>query len=281
MRNLRVRDVMDKSPPVAEVPGRREDVLHLLAKHEVSGVPVVKAGTKIFAGIITRNDILKNVEEDQLAMIMNKDPIKISPDASIKTAAKIFYENRIHGIPVVKNGRLYGVISPTDILRVIAKMDGEAVEKYLSRIFVPIYEETPLPAVMKIFRITDMPALPVLDGEGKLVGIVSDGDLFNFSLIRESVSSAHMGLGEDEDLWTWEGIRDVMRLYYETSKIELPEVPVKEVMIKDVITAYKRTKLAEVAKKMLENNIDQLPVMDENDEIMGMIYDIDLMKAML
>ncbi|MCD6511993.1 MAG: CBS domain-containing protein [Thermoplasmata archaeon] len=281
MRNLRIRDVMNKNPPTAEVPGRREDVLHLLAKHEISGVPVVKAGTKIFAGIITRNDILKNAEEDQLAMIMNKEPITISPDASIKTAAKIFYEKRIHGIPVVKNKRLYGVISPTDILKVIAKIDGEAVENYLSRIFVPIYEETPLPAVMKIFRITDMPALPVLDGEGKLVGIVSDGDLFNFSLIRESVASANMGLGEDEDLWTWEGIRDVMRLYYETSKIELPEVPVKEVMIRDVITVYKKTRLAEVAKKMIENDIDQLPVMDENDEIMGMIYDIDLMKALL
>ena len=281
MKNLKVKDVMNRDMPVAEVPGRREDVLHLFAKHEVSGLPVVKAGTKKFAGIITRKDIFKNPEENQLAILMNKNPITISPNASIRTAAKIFYERKIHGIPVISKGELAGVISPTDILKIISKMDGDEVEKYISSPFVPIYEETPLPVVMKIFRITDMPALPVLDKNGKLSGIVSDGDLFNFSLLRESIDISNMGIGEDEDLWTWEGIRDVMRLYYETSKIELPDVPVKEVMIKNVITVFKKAKLAEVAKKMLGNDIDQMPVVDENDEIIGMIYDIDLMKALL
>ncbi|MCD6474559.1 MAG: CBS domain-containing protein [Thermoplasmata archaeon] len=281
MKKLKVKDVMDKNPPVAEVPGRREDVLHLFAKHEVSGLAVVKAGTKKFAGIVTRKDIFRNPEEDQLAILMNKEPITISPNASVRTAAKIFYEKKIHGIPVVRKGELVGVVSPRDILKLISRLDGDKIEDYIESPFVPIYEETPLPVVMKIFRITDMPALPVLGSDGKLAGIVSDGDLFNFSLVRERVDTSSIGLGEDEDLWTWEGIRDIMRLYYETSKIELPEVPVKEVMIRNVITVYKRERIGEVARKMIEKDIDQMPVTDENNEIMGMIYDTDLMKALL
>ncbi len=281
MKKLKVKDVMDRNPPVAEVPGRREDVLHLFAKHEVSGLAVVKAGTRKFAGIVTRKDVFRKPEEDQLAILMNKQPITISPNASIRTAAKIFYEKKIHGIPVVNRGELVGVISPQDILRLISRLDGDKVKDYLESPFVPIYEETPLPVVMKIFRITDMSALPVLGDDGKLVGIVTDGDLFNFSLVRERLDTSSIGLGEDEDLWTWEGIRDIMRLYYETSKIELPDVPVREVMVRDVVTVYKREKVGEVARKMIEKDIDQMPVVDENNEIMGMIYDTDLMKALL
>ncbi len=281
MKQLKVKDVMDRNPIVAEVPGSREDVLRIFGKYEVSGVPVVKTGTKQFAGIVTRNDIFKNPEENQLALIMNRNPITISPEASLRKAAKIFYEKRIHGIPVVKGKTLVGVISPTDILKVIAEKGEDIVENYLSPVFIPIYQETPLPLVMKIFRLTHASALPVLDDEGNLAGIVADGDLFTFSHLHETVVKSDLGLGEDEDIWTWEGIRDVMRLYYETAKIQLPPVPVKEVMVRDVITTYMKAKIADVAKKMLEHDVDQLPVLDERDDIVGMVYDVDLMKALL
>jgi len=77
---LKVRDVMTTDIIVAEVPGNREDVLRMFGKYEISGMPVVKAGTRKLAGIITRNDLFKNSDEEQLAMIMNDNPITISPD---------------------------------------------------------------------------------------------------------------------------------------------------------------------------------------------------------
>ena len=52
-------------------------------------------------------------------------------------------------------------------------------------------------------------------------------------------------------------------------------------MIRNVITVYKRERISEVARKMVDNDIDQLPVVDENNEMIGMIYDTDLMKALL
>ncbi len=278
---VKVKDVMTTKLILAEVPGNREEVLRMFGKHEISGMPVVKAGTMRLAGVITRNDIFRNYEEDQLAMIMNDNPLTVSPDDDIKKAAKILYEKRIHGLPVVEKGEVKGIISPSDILRLIEKFDGDEVDNYLSPIFIPVYQETPLPAVMKIFRITDAGALPVIDEEGKLSGIVADGDLFTFSHLDVGISKSEIGIGEDEDVWSWEGIRDVMRLYYETSKIQLPPIPVKEVMVRDVITVFRKTELSVVAQKMLDHNINQMPVMDGENEMMGMVCDVDLMKTLI
>jgi len=266
---------------VAEVPGGREQVLRTFGKHEISGMPVVKAGTKKLAGIITRNDLFRNSEEEQLAMVMNDNPLIVSPEEEINVAAKIFYEKRVHCLPVVDKGEVVGVVGPSDILRLIERFDGDAVDKYLSPVFIPIYQETPLPAVMKIFRITDAGAFPVIEENGTLTGIVADGDLFAFSHVSESIAMSDMGIGEDEDMWSWEGIRDVMRLYYETSKIELPLTPVKEVMVTDVVTVFRKTALSKAAEKMLNHNINQMPVLDGDNEMMGMVCDIDLMKTLV
>ncbi len=278
---IRVKDVMTTDLLLAEVPGNRESVLRMFGRYEISGMPVVKAGTKKFVGVITRNDMFRKYDEDQLAMIMNDNSLTVSPGDDVKKAAKIFYEERIHGLPVVDKGEIKGIISPSNILRLIEKFDGDEVERYMSPIFVPVYQETPLPAVMKIFRITDAGALPVIDENGVLIGIVADGDLFTFSHINESVVKSEMGIGEDEDVWSWEGIRDVMRLYYETSKIQLPPIPVKEVMVEDLVTVFRKTKLSVVAQKMLDNNVNQMPVMDGENEMMGMVCDVDLMKTLI
>jgi CBS domain-containing protein len=119
-----------------------------------------------------------------------------------------------------------------------------------------------------------------LNDERKLCGIVTDGDLFKLSHIRESVSQTNIGMGGDEDAWTWEGIRDTVRLHYSTSEVSLPPVPVKEVMITDVVKVYKHASVNDVADRMLKNNISHIPVVDSNERLIGMITDIDLLACM-
>ena len=121
----------------------------------------------------------------------------------------------------------------------------------------------------------------ILNGERKLTGIVTDGDLFKLSHIKESVSQTNLGMGGDEDAWTWEGIRDTVRLHYSTSEVTLPSVAVKEVMITEVIKAFKNTPVNEVAEKMLKHHISHIPVVDSNDRLVGMVTDIDLMACIV
>jgi CBS domain-containing protein len=132
---------------------------------------------------------------------------------------------------------------------------------------------------MEIISVTRENALPVLDDDRKLCGIVTDGDLFKLSHIKESVSHSDMGMGGDEDEWTWEGIRDTVRLHYTTSEVALPPVPVKQIMVGDVIKATKNTPIHEVADKMIKNKISNIPVVDSDNRLLGMVTDIDLMAC--
>lgn len=278
---MKVEDVMSDDLVVGYVPGTVKDALKTLAKHNKSGMPILKKDTKTVVGVVTRTDIFRNPEEDQLALIMSDNFHSVGKESDLKEAAKLLYENRIHGLPVLNNKKhLIGILSPTDILKNIYKDKNEDIEKYFTNLVVPVYQDTPIDIIMEIINITHENALPILNKERKLTGIVTDGDLFKLSHIRESVSQTNMGMGGDEDAWTWEGIRDTVRIHYSTSEVSLPPVPVKEVMISDVVKVYKHSTVNEVAEKMLKNNISHIPVVDSNDRLIGMVTDIDLLACM-
>jgi CBS domain-containing protein len=278
---MKVEDIMSEDLIFGYVPGTVKDALKVFAKHNVSGMPVLKKGTKTVVGVITRQDIFRNPEEDQLALLMSDNFYYVTRDQSIEEAAKILYEKRIHGLPVLnKRKQIAGIISPTDILKNIHKNINDKIENYFTNLVVPIYLETPINIVMEIINITHENALPILNDERKLCGIVTDGDLFKLSHIRESVSQTDLGMGGDEDDWTWEGIRDTIRIHYSTSEVALPPIAVKEIMVSNVIKSYRNTQLNEVAEKMLKNKISHVPVVDSNDKLIGMITDIDLMACM-
>ncbi|MCK5259370.1 MAG: CBS domain-containing protein [Thermoplasmatales archaeon] len=278
---MKVEEVMSTDLIVGYVPGTVKSALNLLAKHNVSGMPILKKDTKKVVGILTRTDIFKNADEEQLALIMSKEVHSVTNDQDIKDAAKLLFEKRIHGLPVVnKKKNLVGIISPKDILKVLSDKNERETENYFTNIVAPTYQDTPINIAMEIINITNENALPVLNDELKLIGIVTDGDLFKLSHIHESVSQTNMGMGGDEDQWTWEGIRDTVRLHYSTSEVTLPQIPVKEIMITDVVKGFKNTTVLEIANSMLKHDISHIPIVDANDRLIGMISDIDLMACM-
>ena len=197
---MKIVDVMSDDLIVGYVPGTVKDALKILAKNNVSGMPVLKKDTKVVVGVITRQDIFKNPDEDQLALLMSKDYLSVEKDQDVKVAAKLLYEHRIHGLPVINTRKqLVGIVSPTDVLKGLHKNLSTSIEKYFTNLVVPIYQETPINIVMEIINITRENALPILNHERKLCGIVSDGDLFKLSHIRESVSMTDLGMGGDEE----------------------------------------------------------------------------------
>jgi CBS domain-containing protein len=275
-----IEDVMSKNLIVGYIPGSIKDVLEILAKNNVSGMPIIKKNTKNVVGVITRTDIFKNFDEDQIALVMNEDFHYIKKDQKITDAAKLLFENRIHGLPVINNKKnLVGIISPKNIIKKILLEKDCSINNYFSNLVVPIYEKTPINIVMEIIKITNENALPILNDKLQLTGIISDGDLFKLSTIKEGIERSDIGLGDDEDQWTWEGIRDTVRLYYSTTQVTLPSIPVKEVMIKDVKKVTKNTPVCDVANIMIKNDISHIPIVDADERLVGMISDIDLMAC--
>ncbi len=276
-----IEDVMSTDLIVGYVPGSIKDALDILAKNNVSGMPILKKDTKNVVGVITRTDIFKNSDEDQIALVMNEDFHYIKKDQDIIDAAKLLLENRIHGLPVINNKKnLVGIISPKDIIKKMLLKNNCTINDFFSNLVVPIYENTPINIVMEIINITNENALPILNDKLQLTGIISDGDLFKLSTIQEGIERSDLGLGSDEDQWTWEGIRDTVRLYYSTTQVTLPFVPVKEVMIRNVKKVSKNTPVSDVANMMIKNDISHIPIVNADDRLVGMVSDIDLMSCM-
>ena len=73
-----VKDYMTSDVVHVEIPGNRDDVLKILKRTGISGVPVIK--NKKIVGIITRKDLLSKPEETQLGLLMTAKPITIEPD---------------------------------------------------------------------------------------------------------------------------------------------------------------------------------------------------------
>ncbi|PKL57478.1 MAG: CBS domain-containing protein, partial [Methanomicrobiales archaeon HGW-Methanomicrobiales-5] len=159
-----VKNYMTSDVVQVEIPGNRDDVLKILKRTGISGVPVIK--NKKIVGIITRKDLLRKPEETQLGLLMTSKPICIEPDEDIHQAARILVNNRIRRLPVVEDGHLLGLLSVSDLVHAIAQMKikEEIKTTYTSKTFA-LWEETPLPVVGRVMEISGVDAIPILDEE--------------------------------------------------------------------------------------------------------------------
>ncbi len=271
-----VADIMTPAPIVAQVPGTRNDVINTMVRNKLTGLPVVRSSDGKLMGIVSRRDIFKNFNESQLSLIMKRDCITIEPLEPIAVAARIFSEKRIHRLPVVENNRLVGIITPTDILKEIKGMKTRmTAEDVINTTCVTAYEEDPLTYAVAAMRISDVAALPVLDAKGNLTGILTDRDLFSDQISDEDAAKK-LGV-EDSKLI---GLRNVLPLFYTaTESYYNNDKTVKDYMIPKPLTVFTKTTLNEVARLMLSNDFGQVPVRGTKDELIGMIYDVDVLRA--
>jgi len=262
-----------------EIPGNRDDVLKILKRTGISGVPVIK-GKKLI-GIITRKDLLQKPEETQLGLLMTTKPVTISPDADIREAARLLVTRRIRRLPVVESGKLVGLLSVADMIHAIAQMKikEEIKDAFMSQTFA-LWEETPLPVVGRVMEISGVDAIPILDAESRLQGIISERDLIRTSSIEDSVGVSDFSNGTDDDEWTWESIRDMHTLSYSISKVQLPDRPVKTAMVKNVVAVPQNAEVSECALKMRRARVDQLPVINGDKRLVAMLYDRELLKVL-
>jgi CBS domain-containing protein len=280
LQSVKVMDIMRTDVAYATLPGSRDEVHSLLKEKRVSGVPVLKDGKVV--GIVSRANLLKNPEEEQLALLMTRNPITIEPHVDITVAAKILLENNIRRLPVVEDGKLLGIISVADIIAVLADMNiVEHVGQYLNPVSVPVWTDSPLNVVARIMELAKTKAVPVIDSQLEVVGIITDRDIINASIIEDTVEMADMSNGADDDEWTWESMRDTMSIYYSVSRVKVPPIPAKDIMVKDLIKAAYISGVSECALKMKRNRIDQIPIVNANQRFLGLLRDRNLLRAIV
>jgi CBS domain-containing protein len=114
------REIMNKIVTAATVKTNGRDLAVKLLSGMYSGLPVVDEGKVV--GVVTEFDLLKAVKEGKDLQhifaedIMTKDPICVEEETSVKEIIKLMTEKNIIRVPVVRKGKLIGVISRCDIL---------------------------------------------------------------------------------------------------------------------------------------------------------------------
>lgn len=116
--------------------------------------------------------------------------------------------------------------------------------------------DMPVPAALRLMEERKIRRLPVVDGHGRLVGIVSDKDL-----LKAAPSPA-------TTLSVWE----IPEL--------LGKLKVESVMSRDVVTVGEKSTLEEAARLMADKKIGGLPVM-RGPDLVGIITETDLFKVLL
>jgi len=278
---MKVKEVMKTDFARASVPGTRDTVLEIMSKFDKTSIPLVKGDTEELAGIVSRLDLMRKPEEDQLALLMDRDPPVISQNDELEDAVRILLERGIRRLPVVDSKRqLKGMITVHQIIRKVVseQYPDELITPFVERQITTVWEKTPLKAAYTIMRLAGTDLLPVISEKGDLVGIISVSDIINLSkIVRESRSTSVSAASEGTD-WSWDA---TTVLYIATNELQLPDKPVTEVMVGGIVTAYEQETFGEAIKSMRRHDIDQLPVTNASGELCGIVRDKNLMRILL
>ena len=109
---------------------------------------------------------------------MSKPPITAAPADSLRTIQELMRTRRISGVPITSNGVLLGIISIEDIINALTKgyIDDPA-ENHMARHVITLRDHFSLVRAVAEFDRHEFGRFPVLDGNDRIVGIITRGDI--------------------------------------------------------------------------------------------------------
>jgi CBS domain-containing protein len=118
-----VRNIMVSNVITVETNTLVMDAVKIMNQHGIGCLVVMKNGSPI--GIVTERDLLKRVlaesknpKKIRVKEIMSKPLIFGKPDIEIEEVFKLMFERKIKKLPIVEDGKLLGLVTFTDLLRV-------------------------------------------------------------------------------------------------------------------------------------------------------------------
>lgn len=126
-----------------------------------------------------------------ISKIMTRKPATVTPDDNLETVRRIFEKHGFHHIPVVEDHKLAGIVSYTDYLRIIRDLYGNAQEKrsnerllhqldvkeVMTEHLICLSPTDTVEDALRVFKANQFHAIPVIEGDKRLVGILSTYDL--------------------------------------------------------------------------------------------------------
>ncbi len=133
------------------------------------------------------------IENIKIKEIMTSDVMSVHDSEKLSAVARIFRENPIHHVPVLKGKKPVGIISTQDIFKLIFDFDSTDtrmldtlldhtynIKDVMTDKLVIFEEESTLKEAAKILSDSSLHSLLIVDKKGDLTGIVTTTDLISF-----------------------------------------------------------------------------------------------------
>lgn len=132
--------------------------------------------------------IMELLQRFKVRDVMKRKVISVERGTTMREAQRIMRENRISGLPVSEDGRLFGIVSVNDIINALDNgWIGDTCDEHMATNLVVLEAGMPLAYALRYFGNYTYGRFPVLDSTRKLVGIISQRDVMRALLYELSV----------------------------------------------------------------------------------------------
>ena len=240
--------------------------------------------------------------QQRMVQIVIRKPECVSPETPIPDVILAMINNKIDMVPVLSDTNLVGIITTIDIIKCLFEIHDEirrfcpemrerkqpvapcstslpqnpfllnwfsqTIREIMTEQVVRLGLHQTLAKAIEVLRKKHFRHLPIVDGKGVLMGIVSDRDvLWNLPPENKRPTSKAKPFGND--------MLDV------DPKIRILELPLARIMTLDVTAVLPSCSTYEAAKILYKMKVSCLPVVDEDKKLCGIVTVTDLMRTLL
>jgi CBS domain-containing protein/ribosome-associated translation inhibitor RaiA len=256
-----VKDVMSPVAVVAKKGETLNDVLSKMKRDHLREVPVLDGdkpvGLVSYSSLLMRRSLPLSAKVEQ---VMRPAP-RLEEDMSLPAAVEELMSAGVRGAPVVRNNKMVGFMSRTDIIRILPQVDqlkNKSVADFMSRNPLAVDEKESVRKAEGMMKGLMEKSLPVVDKEGRLVGAVGMHDVIDV-------------------LWTPRAAKPDNELMGDKGPAD---ISVGSVMSRPAVSVSPGDTVGKVASLMTDKGLATVFVKDE-DRLVGVVSQADLMELVI
>ncbi len=260
-------------PPTTTIMGAIKTMIF----YGFSRLPIADPGTKRLLGFVTSVDVVDflggGLRHNLLAEkyggniytainadirdIMSTNLTYADDKASLNDVLKLMYERNVGGLPILDDDlRIKAIITEEDFVRFCRGLDtGLDVESFMSPNVVTAPAQTTIEKMTRMIIQKGFRRMPVVQ-EGVLMGMVTASDIMKY-----------LGGGEAFQKVITGDVTEVMNQ------------PIKSLIKRSLLATERKADLGQAARKMMDNDIGSLPVMDRGS-LAGILTERDYVRAL-
>ena len=196
--NEPVRTIMEENVITLKENADIDEAIETFLTKNVGGTPIVNDDNQLIS-LITERDVIRALldkidENEVIDDYITRDVIKATPGERLKDVARTMVRNGFRRLPVVSEERLVGIITSTDFIKLLGsdwafnhiqtgnvrEITNVRMEEIMKRDVITAKEGDKLKDIAEIMVTNDIGALPVVDDNLRIKGIITEKDVLGY-----------------------------------------------------------------------------------------------------